>query len=72
MKIGLVAPVKPSHLQVRMRGHRCLTSTICAFHLGFGLGVVSPMSQKHFFGADSQRAVEIQPLSSPRAHESLD
>ena len=35
MKIGLAAPEKPSHLY--MIRHRCLTSIICAFHLGFGL-----------------------------------
>ena len=36
MKIGLVAPVKPLILQVRMRGHRYFTYTICALHLGLG------------------------------------
>ena len=37
MNIGLVAPVKPFIRTWWIIWHRCLTSTICAFHLGFGL-----------------------------------
>ena len=55
MKIGLVVPVKPSHPYLEDDPHRCLTSTICAFHLGFGLDVAqltieSAREARHKFG----------------------
>ena len=37
MKIGLVPSVKPSYPSLKNDPARRLTSTICAFHLGFGL-----------------------------------
>ena len=37
----------------RMIRHRCLPSTICAFHLGFGLGVVGQLAQGPAAGGGS-------------------